>query len=140
MIHNKSQALTDATIMMVDDEPLEMEVIQIFLQRLGYHRFITIEEAPMAMSTIMKYRPDIVLLDLLMPDISGFDLLGSIRANDELGGLPVIVLTSSSEADTKQKVMQLGATDFLAKPVDASELALRLRNTLAASAYTPHST
>ena len=137
MQHNKSQTLTDATIMMVDDEPLDMEVIQIFLQRLGYHRFITVEESPMAISTIMKYRPDIVLLDLLMPDVSGFDILGSIRADDELKNLPVIVLTSSSEADTKQKVLQLGATDFLAKPVDASELALRLRNTLAARAYTP---
>lgn len=139
MRHDTSQILTDATIMMVDDEPLEMEVIQIYLQQLGYHRFILIDESPLAMTIIMRERPDIVLLDLLMPDASGFDILGAIRANDELKNLPVIVLTSSSEASTKQKVMQLGATDFLAKPVDASELALRLHNTLAARAYTPHS-
>ena len=139
MQHNKTQPLTDATIMMVDDEPLEMEVIQIFLQRLGYHRFFLVEESSLAISTIIKYRPDIVLLDLLMPGVSGFDILSSIRSNDELKELPVIVLTSSSEADTKQKVLQGGATDFLAKPVDASELALRLHNTLAARAYTADS-
>lgn len=139
MQHDKAQTLTDAMIMMVDDEPLEMEVIQIFLQRLGYHRFILVEESTLAISTIIKYRPDIVLLDLLMPGVCGFDILGSIRSNNELKELPVIVLTSSSEADTKQKVLKSGATDFLAKPVDASELALRLHNTLAARAYTPNS-
>lgn len=139
MQHDKAQTLTDAMILMVDDEPLEMEVIQIFLQRLGYHRFILVEESSLAISTIIKYRPDIVLLDLLMPGVSGFDILGSIRSNNELRELPVIVLTSSSEADTKQKVLKSGATDFLAKPVDASELALRLHNTLAARAYMPNS-
>ena len=136
MQHDKSQTLTDAMIMMVDDEPLEMEVIQIFLQRLGYHRFILIEDSSLAISSIIKYQPDIVLLDLLMPGVSGFDILGSIRSYDEFKELSVIVLTSSSEADTKQRVLQHGATDFLAKPVDASELALRLHNTLAARAYT----
>lgn len=125
----------NATIMMVDDEPLNMEVIQIFLQDAGYRKFVLVDKATEAMAVLRESQPDIVLLDLVMPEVSGIDILAEIRGDESLKYLPVIVLTSSTDASTKNSVLELGATDFLAKPVDASELALRLRNTLAAKAH-----
>ncbi|WP_108651352.1 putative bifunctional diguanylate cyclase/phosphodiesterase [Dongshaea marina] len=125
----------DALLMMVDDEPIMMELVQAFLEDEGYQRFISVEDPREAMAVLEKRRPDILLLDLVMPEISGFEILSQIRQHQEFAYLPVIVLTSSSDAPTKLKALELGATDFLAKPVDASELILRLRNTLALKAY-----
>lgn len=127
--------LKDAVIMMVDDEPVLMDVLQVFLEEDGYSNFIQVEDSRQALGTLRRERPDILLLDLKMPHIDGFEILEAVRGGDCMARIPIIVLTSSSDAQTKLKALELGATDFLAKPVDASELALRLRNTLTVKAY-----
>jgi len=132
---NEFVALTDAKIMMIDDEPSTIEILQLFLQDSGYKHFIKTSESAAAFGIVLQERPDVVLLDLMMPDVSGFEILLQLRADKILKHVPVIVLTSSTDSNTKLKALELGANDFLAKPVDASELALRLRNTLAAKAY-----
>ncbi len=120
---------------MVDDEPITMEVVQAFLEDFGYSNFILIDDSLKAMDTLEQHSPDVLLLDLIMPGKSGLDLLSEIRNHPRYKHLPVIVLTASSDAEDKLKALELGATDFLAKPVDQSELGLRVRNTLAAKAY-----
>lgn len=127
--------LKNAVIMMVDDEPILMEILQTFLEDEGYQNFITIEDSRLVLDCLVKKQPDILLLDLKMPHINGFEILEKVRTNPVLKHLPIIVLTSSSDAETKLQALELGATDFLAKPIDASELALRLRNTLTVKAY-----
>ncbi len=127
--------LSQATIMMVDDEVTTMDVMQTFLEEAGYQRFVLIEDSSQAMSEIETCRPDILLLDLVMPEVSGFEILHQVRCHSVFKHLPVIMLTSSSDAETKLEALDRGATDFLAKPVDPSELVLRVRNTLAAKAY-----
>lgn len=121
--------------MIVDDESTTMEVVQAYLEDAGYQRFLQVDDSTEAMSAIIEQRPDVLLLDLVMPMVSGFEILQKIRENPKLGHLPVIILTSSSDATTKLQALDYGATDFLAKPVDPSELALRVRNTLAAKAF-----
>jgi diguanylate cyclase (GGDEF)-like protein len=125
----------DAVIMMVDDEPLNLEVLQTFLEDAGYRRFVPTSDPTQAMTLLVAHRPDVVLLDLMMPLVSGFDILCRMRADDVMRHVPVIVLTSSTDAETKLLALELGATDFLGKPMDPSELALRLRNTLSAKAH-----
>jgi len=129
------QLMGNAKIMMVDDEPLNMEVLQVHLESEGYNRFFTLADSKLAIEAIRSELPDVLLLDLVMPEVTGFDILKQMRLDDELSNVPVIVLTSSEDADTKLQALQLGATDFLSKPVDASELALRMRNTLSSRAY-----
>ena len=128
--------LNKSTIMMVDDEPTTMEVIKAFLQESGYTNFVLIEDSREAMRALENLRPDLLLLDLIMPEVSGFDILRQVRAHQKFEHLPIIILTSSSDNKDKLLALDLGATDFLAKPVDPSELQLRVRNTLAAKAYT----
>ncbi len=130
-----AQALANARIMMIDDEVLNMEVLQIHLEAEGYRSFLTLDDSTQAMSQLRAHIPDVLLLDLVMPMVSGLDILREIRLDSELKHIPTIVLTSSNDPATKLQALQLGATDFLAKPVDASELALRMRNTLSARAY-----
>ncbi len=127
--------MPQATIMMIDDEAITLDTLQIFLEDAGYERFILTEDSRQAIPTLERDRPDIVLLDLMMPHVNGFEILSYIRSSERFKHLPVVVLTSSSDAATKLKALEMGATDFLAKPVDESELVLRVRNTLAAKAY-----
>lgn len=129
------QTLKSATIMIVDDEPTMIEVLQAFLEQAGYEHFVTTTEPGPALSLLPKKRPDVVLLDVMMPGITGLEILTWIRSNEALKHTPVIILTSSTDPETMLKALELGATDFLGKPVDPSELVLRLRNTLAAKAY-----
>lgn len=112
-----------------------MEVLRIHLQIEGYENFLCVDDSNHAIAAMEAEKPDVVLLDLVMPGLSGFDILELMRKHETLKLLPVVVLTSSDNPETKLKALQLGANDFLSKPVDASELALRLRNTLAARAY-----
>jgi diguanylate cyclase (GGDEF)-like protein len=122
-------------VMMVDDEQLNLEVLQTFLEEAGYKEFIAVTEPEKALGLLADRRPDVMLLDLVMPGMSGFEILERMRTDDALRHIPVIVLTSATDAETKLKALELGATDFLGKPTDPSELALRLRNTLSAKAY-----
>lgn len=127
--------IADAKIMMVDDEELNMEVLQIHLEEEGYRRFVSLSDSTLAVQRIREELPDVLLLDIVMPLVSGYDILTIIREDEKLRYLPIIVLTSANDAATKLKALKLGATDFLAKPIDASELALRMRNTLTAMAW-----
>lgn len=130
--------IVNAKIMLVDDEPINTDVLQTYLEGEGYKNFVTTSESVKAIEIMRQEKPDVVLLDLMMPDVSGFDILKMMRGDKLLTHIPVVILTSSDDAETKLSALQLGAMDFLAKPVDASELALRLRNTLAAKAYQHH--
>jgi EAL domain-containing protein (putative c-di-GMP-specific phosphodiesterase class I)/PleD family two-component response regulator len=128
-------SLLDAKVMMVDDEPLMTDLIQTHLEDEGYANFVVANDPRQALALLRSEQPAVLLLDLMMPQISGFDLLEAIRADRMLRYTPVIVLTAATGADSKLRALQLGATDFLSKPVDASELVLRVRNTLAFHQY-----
>jgi diguanylate cyclase (GGDEF)-like protein len=127
--------LREALVMIVDDEPLNIEVTQAYLEDAGFSRFVTTSDPARAIEVMLSERPHIVLLDLIMPGLSGFDIMKRMRAEASLKHTPTIVLTSSNDPATKLKSLEMGAMDFLAKPVDATELVLRLRNTLAAKAH-----
>ncbi len=128
-------SLNDSLIMMVDDEPIMIDLIQFFLEDAGYQNFLGQSDSVCAVDLVYKRKPDLLLLDLVMPEVNGFEVLQSLRGNEVTKHLPIIVLTSSSDAETKLKALELGATDFLAKPVDPSELVLRVRNILTVKAY-----
>ena len=125
----------EALVMMVDDEELVTELIQAYLDSAGYKRFISTTEPRVALELMLRERPQVVLLDINMPGLSGMHILEAMRTDASLQHIPVIVLTAVNDPKTKLEALSLGASDFLSKPVDESELVLRLRNTLAAKAY-----
>jgi adenylate cyclase len=132
------RGVDNALVMMVDDEQSLIDLTREFLAEAGYRRFVSTADASSAIAMLLRERPDVLLLDIKMPRVSGFDILGSMQADPMLKHIPAIVLTSADDAETKLRALELGATDFLRKPVDPSELALRLRNTLAAKAHEKH--
>ena len=117
--------------MIVDDDMMMSEIVQTYLEEAGYRDFVVTNEPREALSLLREREPAVLLLDLMMPGLSGFEVLSLIRAEADMRFLPVIVLTASTGGDAKLQALQLGATDFLSKPIDPSELVLRVRNTLA---------
>lgn len=135
MVAEQGTVLADSFIMMVDDEPIMLDLIQVFLEDAGCEQFMGLSESTQAVEQVTNNQPDVLLLDLVMPEVNGFEVLRSLRNQPETKHLPIVVLTSSSDGPTKLEALELGATDFLAKPVDPSELVLRVRNILTVKAY-----
>ncbi|TWT96070.1 Cyclic di-GMP phosphodiesterase response regulator RpfG [Botrimarina colliarenosi] len=125
-----ARVMTEPRVMIVDDEPLNVTVVRKFLQRAGYQRFEEVTDATQAIAKIYANPPDILLLDLMMPQVSGLEILETIRTDRALDPMPVLILTASCDSATKAQALNLGATDFLAKPVDPNELTPRVRNAL----------
>ena len=117
-------------VMVIDDEAINIKLVRKVLQDVGFYRFTDITDPREALAKIRTSNPDVILLDIMMPHISGLELLEAIRATAHLKHVPVLVLTASVDRETKPEALQLGATDFLTKPVDRAELISRVRNAL----------
>ena len=135
MNKNTYDRMIHSTIMIVDDEPITLEMVKAHLTDANYSNFVLVDDSSLALQKIEETNPDILLLDLSMPKVSGFDILSEVRAHPEFNHLPIIILTASSENKNKTQALSLGATDFLTKPLDPVELCLRVYNTLSAKSY-----
>ncbi len=122
-------------IMLIDDEPVNIAVAQKLLERAGYYSFKSTTDSTAAFKLIQSSLPDLVLLDINMPEVSGIEILKQIRTHRATQHLPVLILTANSDNDIKLICLELGATDFLIKPVDPMELVPRVRNALQSKSY-----
>ena len=125
-------------VMIVDDEPTNIKVVRRYLENAGYKQFITTSESTQALALIRERQPDIILLDVMMPHVDGLAILEAVRRDPKLRHLPVIILTASTDARTRESALRLRATDFLQKPVDPSELLPRVSNVLMVKAHHDH--
>ena len=125
-------------VLIVDDEPINIKLIRKTLATEGYKKIAGTSQASEAIAVIRREMPSIILLDIMMPEISGLDILEQIRADEHLADLPVVILTASTNVDTKRRAFDLGATDFLTKPVDSVELLPRVKNVLLVKAHQDH--
>ncbi len=128
----------ESTVMIVDDEELVIRVIKRFLTSDGYSKFVTVTDPREAFQKIQEHQPDVVLLDIMMPHISGLELLRQRQDAGQYQQLPFIILSANSEANTKREALNLGATDFLNKPVDPFDLVLRVQNALIVKRHYDH--
>jgi putative two-component system response regulator len=125
-------SLADSRILIVDDEPGNVQLLQRILVREGYRRVTGLSNPREAMAVIDEDRLDVVLLDLHMPVVDGYQILESIMTSLDPGRrtLPVIVLTADATPEARRRALTSGAADFITKPFDVVEVALRIRNTL----------
>ncbi len=112
-------------ILLVDDEPHILRSFEMALRMAGHDQIVTCDDSREAMQLIRAHRPEIVLLDLTMPHISGQELLSKIAA--EQPGLPVVVVTGNDTVETAVECMKRGATDYLTKPVERDRLLITVR-------------
>jgi PleD family two-component response regulator len=119
----------DYTILVVDDSTTNVVLLEAILDEKGY-KIETALNAKEAYSIIEKNIPDLILLDLLMPKISGFDFLTEIRKNENTKNTPVIVVSALTDEENIDKIMELGAIDFIKKPIDLQYLVEKVESVL----------
>jgi DNA-binding response OmpR family regulator len=128
---NSDSLLQRMKILIVDDEPANVALLQEILVENGYARMEAVRDSKLALETCNKFQPDLILLDLMMPPPDGFAILESLRSENDENFLPVVVLTADTSEETRRRALEAGATDFLCKPFDHTEVILRIRNLLA---------
>ena len=123
-----SASCSGTQIMIVDDEPINIKVARRYLAAAGFESITDCSDPTAAFDNITHNQPDVLILDIMMPGVSGLEILARLRKQDSTRMLPVIVLTASDDRETRLEALNLGASDFLSKPVDALELTPRVRN------------
>lgn len=129
---NLKAIVQTAKILMVDDEENNLIVAERFLRQAGYANIHATTDSKMAITLYERIAPDIIFLDLKMPEPDGFTLLERLVDLRPLDGqgVPVLVLTADITPGTKLKTLAMGANDFLTKPFERGDLLLRTRNLL----------
>jgi len=118
-------------VLIVDDEPANAELLEAMLAQYPDLSVKSINDSRLAEHEFMEFEPDLVLLDLHMPEPDGLEILRRLRgARISLGYLPVIVLSADGSRLARNSALGLGADDFLIKPFDHAEVVLRVRNML----------
>ncbi len=125
------EEIAASRILAIDDEEANALLLRSVLEREGYTDIHTLTDPTQAMRAYIDLAPDIVLLDLMMPEVDGFELLEAFSRHDRPDEFrPVLVLTADTTLQARRRALSLGAKDFVAKPFDVIEVALRIANML----------
>lgn len=123
--------ILNARILIVDDADANLRLLEELLAREGFTQVISTADPTRAMDLFAAFEPDLILLDLMMPELDGYAILEQLsRRISREEYLPVLVLTADSTISARRKALSLGAKDFLTKPFDAIEAMLRVWNLL----------
>ncbi|HEX9996037.1 MAG TPA: HD domain-containing phosphohydrolase [Abditibacterium sp.] len=120
-----------AKFLIVDDEFANTRLLERHLTKWGYSQILSTNDPLMVATLYSQFDPDILLLDLMMPNLDGFQVMEQLKALIPTGDhVPILVLTANITPEAKRKALAAGAMDFLNKPFDATELSLRISNLL----------
>lgn len=123
-----------ATILIVDDEPKNRSLLEVLLKPEGYLT-VTANSGDEALAMVAEKPPDLILLDVMMPGMDGYDVAAKLKANPATRNVPVIMLSALDDRGSKLAGLSAGAEDFLTKPIDRAELWVRVRNLLRLKEY-----
>jgi len=116
-------------ILVVDDEIGALTLIGIMLERGGFH-VLKAKDANAALAVLEKEKPDLIILDVMMPGMDGIELCHVIRGRDDVGDVPILILSARGDAESVMRGMDAGANDYLPKPILHHDLVDKVRKML----------
>ena len=123
---NRIARFSDARILVVDDSLFTRRLISTALKKAGFTKILTADDGAEAVQKTYDFKPNLVLLDLKMPNLDGFGYCEMVRKDPELLRMPIIVQTELDDRQSRLHALSCGADDFLTKPLDMAELTLRI--------------
>lgn len=121
-------------VLLVEDEKNVILGVRTCLDAVGYHVDI-VEDGDDALNSVSQEQPDLILLDLLLPRVDGFEVLKQLKGQEETRHIPIVVLTAKAEEEDRKRAMDLGADDYMTKPFKPQELWDCLKNHLSDSSF-----
>ena len=125
------------TILIVDDDPLNVNLLEAMLSQENYH-IVTASNGEEAIETTLASSPDLILLDIMMPGLDGYEVTQKLKDDPNTNHIPIVLVTALHGTEDKVRGLQAGADDFLSKPLDKSELMARVNSLLKVKAYHDH--
>ncbi|HYD30467.1 MAG TPA: SpoIIE family protein phosphatase [Azospirillaceae bacterium] len=120
-------AIESGRILIVDDNRVNRHLLMALLERGGFRNVAMAEDGREALERLPQFNPDLILLDLMMPNLDGFEACKQLRADPRYKDLPVLVQSSLSRAEDRARAFEAGATDYVTKPINAVELLSRVK-------------
>jgi len=117
--------MTNGKVLIIDDEPLNIRLLETKLKPSG-HGIISADNGLKGIKLALAEQPDIILLDVMMPDMDGYEVTERLKANPVTRNIPIVLITALEGADDKLRGMEAGADDFLSKPINTGELLARM--------------
>lgn len=124
---NSESLLPQSTVLIVDDNPQNVELLVAFLESLPV-KLVTAVDGVDALEKVAENNPDLILLDVMMPRMSGFQVCQRLKRNPATSTIPVLIVTALNEVSDVERAVEGGADDFLTKPVNRVELLTRVRS------------
>lgn len=118
------------SVLIVDDEPMARTLLRLMLIRAGFE-VSEAEDGLDALTKMHRHIPDLVILDVMMPGMDGFDVCTNMRGDNLLAQIPVIMLSAKTDVQSKQRGLSVGANKYLTKPISPDELNYHVRDVLA---------
>lgn len=122
------ECISNAKILIVDDQEINVRILQSMLQKAGYHNITVLTDSTKAVASYEDIKPDLFILDLVMPEVTGFDIMDELRMLHEHTYLPVLVISNEENQEVRYRALESGAKDFLNKPYDRIEVLKRIHN------------
>ena len=132
MSQDGSQTLATATVLLAEDNPQHLELLQVYMESLPEVRVISAVNGVEALSLIQKEKPDLVLLDIMMPKMSGFEVCKRVKSDPKTRDVIIVMVTALSETGDVERAAECGTDDYLSKPVDRQALVDLVRKLLTA--------
>jgi DNA-binding response OmpR family regulator len=120
----------NARILVAEDEPFIVESLTFLLSREG-HEVLSVADGGEVIDVMLRARPDLLILDIMMPSCNGFDILQKVRITPPLQDIPILALTAKGQEADRRRMLELGANDFMTKPFSNVDLVAKVGDLLA---------
>ena len=117
-------------ILVVEDEVNTSELLRRYFEIVGYD-VVNAHTGQEAIDMALEHEPEVIILDIVLPDLDGYEVCKRLRSNEKTGKTPIVFLTTKDERSDRLEGLRLGADDYLSKPFDVEELRLRVHNIIA---------